>query len=175
MDPSHESQGLDVRTKAFLLVGLILFFSFDNYHFWKEQDNFPFTSHGLFNSLSTPETELLRFVVHDNQGGRVMVDPGRVIPIEWYRAIGLAENVWVLDEDPRRKEQVAQLLLNRLNDAPWHAFDETYASVRPEPGRRFVGLEMLILHFDLDQYRYGQQLNPLREERVFRYWLPGVR
>ena len=142
---------------------------------WFERDNFPFTSHGLFNVLFTPRARLLRFVVHDNQAGSVTVDSGRVIPIEWYRAVGLAENVLVLESDQQRKEQFARLLLERLNSDPWYSFDEAYSSVRPPPGGKFIGLEVVFLHFDLDQYRYGQPLSPLQEERAFSYWLPGTR
>jgi hypothetical protein len=175
MDTSRENQGLGARTKALLVVGLVIFFAFDNYHMWVEQDDFPFTSHGLFNTLFTAQTQLLRFVVHDDQGGSVTVDSGRVIPIEWYRAVGLAENVLVLDPDQRRKEQLAQLLLERLNNAPWYSFDETYASIRPLPGRRFIGLEVVYLHFNLDEYRYGHSPSLLRQEHVFSYFMPGTR
>jgi hypothetical protein len=175
MDTSRENQGLGARTKALLVIGLVTFFAFDNYHMWVEQDDFPFTSHGLFNTLFTAQTQLLRFVVHDDQGGSVTVDSGRVIPIEWYRAVGLAENVLVLDTDPQRKERVAQLLLERLNTAPWYSFDEAYSSIRPPPGHRFIGLDVVFLSFDLDQYRYGQPPSPLRQEQVFSYRLPGAR
>jgi hypothetical protein len=175
MDTLGESQGLGARTKALLVVGLVVFFAVDNYHMWMEQDDFPFTSHGLFNTLFTAKTRLLRFVVHDDQGGSVTVDSGRVIPIEWYRAVGLAENVFILDSDQQRKEQFARLLLERLNSEPWYSFDEAYASIRPPPGHKFTGLELRLLYFDLDQYRYGQPLNPLQEERVFSYRLPESR
>ncbi|ATB34312.1 hypothetical protein [Melittangium boletus] len=174
MDTSQGNQGLSSRSKALLVVGLIAFFAVDNYYMWVERDNFPFTSHGLFNVLFTARTNLLRMVVHDDQGGSVTVDSGRVIPIEWYRAVGLAENVFVLEEDSRRKEQVARLLLERVNSEPWYAFDETYSSVRPPPGGRFVGLDVVYLRFDLDQYRDGQPPKPLQEERVFSYRLPGA-
>ena len=176
MDSSRENQGLSTRAKALLVVGLIIFFTVDNYHMWVEQDDFPFTSHGLFNTLFTAKTRLLRFIVHDDQGGSVLVDSGRVIPIEWYRAVGLAENVLVLDSDQQRKEQFAQQLLERLNSKPWYSFDEAYSSIRPPPGHKFVGLELVSLSFDLDQYRYGQPPpSPLQQERVFSYWLPEAR
>jgi hypothetical protein len=88
--------------------------------------------------------------------------------------VGLAENVLVLEKDQQRKEQFARLLLDRLNSEPWHAFDETYSSIRPPPGGRFIGLDLVYLHFDLDQYRDGQPPSPLQEERVFSYRLPGT-
>jgi hypothetical protein len=157
------------RTKALLIAGLVVFFAIDNYHMWIEDDDFPFCSHGLFNSLFKSRSKLLRFVLHDNQGHRVVVDSGRVIPIEWYRAVGLAENVFLLDTDNRRKDQVAQLLLDRLNTVGWPAFDESYSAVSPAPGARFVGLEVVLLDYDFTQYRYGEPLRPVGVERPFAY------
>jgi hypothetical protein len=157
------------RTKALMIAGLLLFFAVDNYHMWIEEDNFPFCSHGLFNTLFQARTKLLRFVVHDSEGHIVVVDSGRVIPIEWYRAVGLAENVFVLESDTRRKEQLAQLLLDRLNRDGWPAFDESYAAIRPPRGATFVGLEVVHLEYDLRQYRYGEPLRPIGVERRFAY------
>jgi hypothetical protein len=159
------------RTKAWLVAGLIAFFAVDNYHMWIEEDDFPFCSHGLFNTLFQPRSKLLRFVLHDDQGHRVVVDAGRVIPIEWYRAVGLAENVF-LDADgggQPRKDAVARLLLDRLNREGWPAFDESYAAIRPAPGARFVGLEVVQLDYDFERYRYGEPLRPIGVERRFRY------
>ena len=174
MDTSQENRGLSARSKAALAVCLVCFFGMDNYFMWVERDFFPFTSHGLFNALFTAQARLLRFVLHDDQGGSVTVDSGRAIPIEWFRAVGLAENVFVLESDQQRKEQFARLLLDRLNTDPWHGFDETYASIHPPPGGRFTGLDVVWLDFDLDQYRQGLPPSPLREERVFSYRLAGT-
>lgn len=157
------------RTKALLIAGLIVFFAIDNYHMWIEEDDFPFCSHGLFNTLFTPRSKLLRFVLHDDHGHRVVVDSGRVIPIEWYRAVGLAENVFILETDNQRKDQLAQLLLDRLNREGWPAFDESYSAVSPAPGARFVGLEVVLLDYDFTQYRYGEPLRPSGVERQFTY------
>jgi hypothetical protein len=157
------------RTKALLIAGLILFFAVDNYHMWIEEDDFPFCSHGLFNTLFRARTELLRFVLHDSEGHIVVEDPGRVIPIEWYRAVGLAENVFLLDSDTRRKEQFAQLLLDRLNRDGWPAFDESFAAIRPPRGARFVGLEVVQLEYDLTRYRHGEPLRPIGVKRGFAY------
>lgn len=163
---------MSFRSKVLLVIGLIVFFAVDNYHMWIEQDDFPFCSHGLFNTLFTPRAKLLRFVLHDDQGRSVTVDSGRVIPIEWYRAVGLAENVFILESDEQRKEQFARLLLDRLNSSSWPAFDEAYAGVTPAPGARFVGLEVVLLDYDFNQYRHGEPLRPLGVERKFSYQLP---
>lgn len=180
MDASHENRspmenGLSARFKVSLTVGLLVFFAVDNYHMWVERDNFPFCSHGLFNTLFKADSQLLRMVVHDDQGHSVTVDSGRVIPIEWYRAVGLAENVLVTESDQQRKDAFARLLLERLNGDPWHAFDETYASIRPAPGARFIGLEVVYQSFDLARFRYGESLRPYNLEQVYSYWLPEAR
>lgn len=141
---------------------------------WVEDDDFPFCSHGLFNTLFQARTKLLRFVLHDSEGHTVVVDSGRVIPIEWYRAVGLAENVFLLDSDTRRKDQFARLLLDRLNREPWRAFDESYASIRPPRGASFVSLEVVQLEYDLTRYRSGEPLPPLGVERRFSYSATGA-
>ena len=133
--------GLGARSKALLVAGLVLFFAIDHYHLWAAKDNFPFCSHGLFNDLFQARSSLVYFVVHDSRGNSAIVDTGRVVPVEWYRAVGLVENVFIQESDPRRKEQVARLLLDRLNAEPWPAFDETYTSIRPAVGARMVGLD----------------------------------
>lgn len=164
--------GLGARAKALLVTGLILFFAIDHYHMWAARDNFPFCSHGLFNDLFQAETSLVYFVVHDSQGNSAIVDTGRVVPIEWYRAVGLVDNALIQEGDARNKQRIARLLLERLNAQPWDAFDETYGSIRPAPGARMIGLDVVVLAFDLDRYRHGQPLQPLRVERVFSYRLP---
>lgn len=170
---SLDDPSLSSRAKSFLVAGLCLFFAIDNYHMWTEQDNFPFCSHGLFNGLFTTRSQLLRMVVHDDQGRSVIVDSGRVIPIEWFRTVGMAEDVLVRGTDRRRQEQLARLLLVRLNDDPWYGFDETYPSIRPNPGAKFIGLEVILIDFDLGRYQYGQILPPVDMQTAFSYWLPG--
>jgi len=158
------------RTRSLLIAALIAFFAFDHYHMWIEDDDFPFCSHGLFNTLFQRRSKLLRFVLHDDHGHREIVDSGRVIPIEWYRAVGMADNLLVADDaDPARKDPFARLLLDRLNREGWPAFDESYAAIRPVPGRRFVGLEVVQLDYDFEQYRHGQPLWPIGAVRRYAY------
>jgi hypothetical protein len=164
--------GLTTRTRLLLTAALVLFFAVDNWHMWAKQDDFPFCSHGLFNDLYQAQVSLLLIRVHDSAGGSAIVDSGRVVPIEWYRSVGLVDNVLVQGDDPGRKQAVARLLLDHLNHEPWHAFDESFASIRPTPGATFVGLDVVTLDFDLTRYRYGQPLAPLRTTDVFSYRTP---
>jgi hypothetical protein len=157
-----------------MFAGLCLFFAVDNYHLWTEQDNFPFCSHGLFNGLFTSDVELYRVVVYDDQGRSAVVDPGRVLPIEWYRAVGVVDLVIVPEGDAKRKDALSDLLIHRLNDDPWYALDETYASIRPLPGARIVGLEWIRQSFDLANFHPERPVAEAKREILHRYFLPGV-
>jgi hypothetical protein len=162
-------------TKIVLAASVVAFFAVDHYHLWKDDDNFPFTSHGLFNHLFTPDVPLLRVRLHDSAGGTQLVDPGQAVPVEWYRASGLVENVFVNDGDRERQGALAALLLERLNTAPWPAFDEAHASARPPQGTHFVGLDVVRCHLDLRGHEAGAVVRPVKVEVVYSYRVGGGR
>jgi hypothetical protein len=141
------------RRRALLLFLLAAFFAVQLAHTVADRNTWPFCSYNVFSFLPPLRLPVPRAVLHQDDGAEQVVPLGRVVPLEFFRARQVLLNVLMRGDDPLQGERVAAALLRRLNEAPWPAFDETLASARPAPGRRFVGLDLVLYTVDTADYR----------------------
>lgn len=128
----------------------------------------PFCSYDMFAQRAVPRPRTLQVTLTDDRGDAVQVQPGNVLPVEFFRANELLYEVFVRGQDRQRKRQLASDILRRLNEEPWSAFDETWAARAAQKGRRFVSLEVELLEQGLLRAPRGLELVTLRREAVFR-------
>lgn len=128
----------------------------------------PFCSYDMFaqRAVATPQT--LQVTLIDDQGDATGVHPGAVLPIEFFRANELIYEIFVRGQDSERKQRLAADILRRLNEEPWPAFDETWASSTPRSKRRFVALEVELVQQGFRRAPRGLELVPIRREPVYR-------
>lgn len=96
----------------------------------------------MFAFVPPRRTGLLEAVLYHDDGSTQVVPPGRLIPVEFFRANGIAARVFGAAGDDARKDRLARLLLARLNRAPWSPFDERYAPAVPPSGSSFIGFDI---------------------------------
>lgn len=127
-------------------------------HTLRNTNRWPFVAQNMFSHAAPAVTPRLMVVLHDSLGGSRGVFPYSVLPVEFFRAQRLLFQVFVEGDDAERQERFAVTMLDRLNEAPWSAFDEVEASVRPPPGARFVGFELVSYEYALEEYVAGAEL-----------------
>lgn len=99
----------------------------------------PFSSHRLFSQLPEMKKPIIQAVLEDAEGNIYTVHPGKVIPIEYSRCSGLVRNLY-RNGNKEKKTLFVNYLLKRLNEKPWHAFDETYSPIKSLPAAPFKKL-----------------------------------
>jgi len=126
----------------------------------------PFSSHRLFARMPEMNKQTLQAVVEDANGDIQSVHPGRVIPIEFCRCVGLVRNIFTNGSD-FQKEQLQKYLLERLNQKPWWAFDEMYPSVKSPTEAAFVSLKFETHELDFTSYSYSTSLPVKQKQHLY--------
>lgn len=139
-------------SKLMLSVLLVGFFAAQLAHTVMDENQWPLCSYNMFNFVPELRSQVMRFVLVEEGGRRQEVEPGQVLPIEFFRATSLCYEVYLVPEWRDRREVFSRQLLDRLNAAPWHAFDETYAAARPRKGGRFIGLRVVARTEEYDEF-----------------------
>jgi|GEM_PF-2321904 len=113
----------------------------------------PWVPQNMFaHDLADPVRRLV-VALWDSHGNHVLVEPGNVLPVEFFRAQRMLLQVFAPESDDQHKDEFAQRLLARLNDRPWRAWDEVDASARARPGTRFVGFDLALAEFEFERRR----------------------
>jgi hypothetical protein len=124
-----------------------LFFSVQLGHTFFDQNNWPFCSYNMFSRIRPKQSQTYKIRLYEEAGESRLVDVWEVLPLEFFRAISVIREVFVNSNDAEKQRALAAYIIDTLNNSPWDAFDQTYASVRPQT--RFVGLELLQIELDL--------------------------
>ncbi|KFE68870.1 hypothetical protein [Hyalangium minutum] len=127
-------------------------------HTLRNTNRWPFVAQNMFSHAVPAVTPRLMVVLHDSLGGSRVVFPYSVLPVEFFRAQRLLFQVFVEGDDAERQERFAVTMLDRLNEAPWAALDEVESSIRPPPGARFVGFELVSYEYAIEEYVAGAEL-----------------
>lgn len=149
----ERAYAMSARRRALLLALLALLFGAQLAHTVADRNTWPLCSYNVFSYLPPARLSVPRAVLHQDDGATQVVALGKLVPLEFFRARQVILDVLVRGDDPLQGERVASALLRRLNERPWPAFDETLASARPAPGRRFVGLDLVLYVVDTADYR----------------------
>jgi hypothetical protein len=128
----------------------------------RNTNRWPFVAQNMFSHAVPPVTQRLMVELHDSLGGKHLVFPYCVLPVEFFRAQRLLLQVYQEGNDPERQERFTATLFDRLNGAPWRAFDEVEAAATPPPGARFVGFDLVAYEYALDAYVPGADLATIR-------------
>jgi hypothetical protein len=126
-----------IAPAAFLVISIQIILTLMDTNFW------PFCSYDLFSFLPTEARTRLIVAMYEDDHTVQTVSPGNILPLEFFRANHLIADVYFYPGNAKRKIAFAAYILDQLNNAPWIAFDETYAAATPQSGRRFVGFDLL--------------------------------
>jgi hypothetical protein len=130
----------------------------------------PFCAYDMFALREGPTHGALAVELVDDAGQRVLVAPGNVLPLEFFRAAAVIERVFVRGDEPG-KQALAASILDSLARKPWSSFDEVWASARPTAGRHFVRLRLVRLTQSIELGPHGAALVNGRAERLYDYTL----
>ena len=131
-------------------------------HTLRNTNRWPFVAQNMFSHAAPPVMARIMVELHDSLGGKQLVFPYSVLPVEFFRAQRLLLEVYQEGNDAERQERFTIALLDRLNRSPWQAFDEVEAAARPPPGARFVGFDLVPYEYALDAYVPGTDLAAIR-------------
>ena len=160
---------LSQRKRETLTALLVIFFCAQLLHTLFNVNNWPFCSYNMFNFVTPLQTKIIRVALHLDDGGQQLVAPGNILPLEFFKANSLIVNVYGVSADERRKEQLSEMILRRLNSDPWPAFDETYRAARAPHGSKYVGFDLVLNAEDYSQYKYGEELRPTAQTVFYSY------
>lgn len=119
----------------------------------------PLAPYDMFAYQPSLKERSLRIRLVDTKGCVRLTVPGRVIPLDFFRAYDLFVQIYVDKSYGIGTERAfSQLVLTRLNNRPWRGFDEMLDAIRPRCGERFVSLEVVSCLYDYKAYRYGSDL-----------------
>jgi hypothetical protein len=142
----------------------------------------PFCPYDMFAFPTDYNVIYHRIVLTEADGTQQVVDPGNVLPVEFFRANVLfallfgsgsdrrMQRWYGVGRDENLKRTICQAALRRLNSDPWRAFDETFAAARPRSrgaAARFVAMTVVLDHYDFARYDPDRPLTPARRETLF--------
>lgn len=90
---------------------------------------------------------ILKVVLFDLNGNEEVVDPGQVLPVEFFKARSIIARVFFGKTEQTTKDNFAKAILARLSGHPWSGFDETFAAAKMrDPVRLQIEAWKLDLH-----------------------------
>jgi hypothetical protein len=159
---------MDSTARKALAFATVAFFAAQLLHTILDRSSWPLCSYNMFSRVRPLTSSIPKVLLYEDRGAVRVADVWEVLPLEFFRAISLTQNVFYTGGDEATRERLAAFILEGLNRRPWGAFDQTYASARPSPGARFVGISFARWRIDLEGYQGGAP-TPLDEEIVFTY------
>jgi hypothetical protein len=127
----------------------------------------PFCAYDMFALREGSHHVTLAVTLEDDAGQWLVAAPGRVLPLEFFRAAAILERVFMRGTDEAQKSRLAARILADLNERPWSTFDEVWAPVRPADGRRLVRMQLLRLEQGIDRGARGVKLSRRRAEVIY--------
>lgn len=144
---------LPARGYLHLAAGLALV-GVQLHHTLTDRSAWPFCSYNMFNRPTPRRMRHMRIVLLDEHGYRT--EPQRVwgmLPMEHFRVASTFMEIYLDPETPDAvRERYSGLLVNRLNERPWKAFDQVKAPPRNLIGARWTGFDLYRVLIDLDDY-----------------------
>jgi|GEM_PF-4991618 len=114
------------------------------------------------------EITRLKVILHQPDGESQVVEPGHVLPIEFFRVNGFLLKHFVSNPEntETEKQTLAKQLLQRINSRPWKKFDETFVSIEPE-NKPFCGFSLHVHVLNTDHYEYGKELEKVANDTLY--------
>lgn len=152
-------EGLFVAVASAYLLGQV-------FHTWTRRNRWPFCTYDMFSYPLDTRFPQPRVQLRDELGTTDVMSVYGLLPVEFFRAVAIIDDVFYECEDTELKDRFAERMLCRLNERPWRAFDEVRASIRPRTARGWMGLRLLDVVIDMDDYRPSDD-EPLHEVQPF--------
>lgn len=135
-------------------------------HTWRRRNRWPLCSYDMFSYPLAARFPQPRVQLCDDEGSTALMPVYGLLPVEFFRAVAIIDDVFYECQDASLKERFAESIVHRLNTRPWRAFDEVRASVRPRTARGWTGFRLVDVMIDLDDYRPPDD-QPLHEVQSF--------
>jgi hypothetical protein len=139
------------------------------YHTVFDKMTWPFSPHNFYCHRSSLVKPVFRIGLIDDLGEVTLVDCRYTLPIEGYRCGSIYREVFLEGKDVTHQQKFAQLILARLNQGGWQAFDERFSPALPQPGRKYVGLNVERHYLDMLSHQKAQPLHVIKIEPVYTY------
>lgn len=135
-------------------------------HTWRRRNRWPLCSYDMFSYPLASRFPQPRVQLCDDEGSTPLMPVYGLLPVEFFRAVAIIDDVFYECRDEALKERFAETMVHRLNTRPWRAFDEVRASIRPRSPRGWTGFRLVDVTIDLADYRPGED-QPLHEVQPF--------
>lgn len=157
---------MTIYTKIALIILAFSIYCAQLLHTFYNTVSWPFHPVNLFYRKLSFDLSLFYVVLHDDQGHTITVSPGNVIPLDHFLTSSTIRDIYVINKDEKKKEFISKILINRLNNHPWIAFDEKLPPAIPNFKRHFVNLDIEKHYFDLTNYTYPD-IKPYLIEKIY--------
>ena len=156
-------------TKRLLETILVFFFAIQFSQTCLNTSYWPFCPYNMFSLIPAYHRHRIKAIVYQDDNSKRTVELGNVLPIEYFRTRNLIDNVYVNNHNSRQQTLLAEDIVFWLNNKPWKAFDETYASVTVTPGHSIVGIDIVKQSVDFSDYSHSRRIKVLDEVVVYSY------
>ncbi|UQE03526.1 hypothetical protein [Bradyrhizobium japonicum] len=122
--------------RSLYLLGLASLTFLQLYATVQNRNLWPISSFNVFSSAVADDVWLLKIILVDPEGHEEVVDPGRVLPVEFFKARSIARGVFL---DPTRsieRDRLTTTIIETLKNNPWIGFDETLTPATTRNPRR---------------------------------------
>ena len=154
------------RGEALLVAATAAYLANQVRHTWRRRNAWPFCSYDMFSYPLGARFPQPRVQLADMLGTTDPLPVYGLLPVEFFRAVAIVDDVFYEPSDTELQDRFAARMLRRLNQRPWHGFDERRASIRPRTSQGWTGLRLLDVTIDLADYSpAGDQ--PLHEVSTF--------
>jgi hypothetical protein len=133
------------------------------------QSYWPLCNYNMFSSIPSDRTAAIEVSLSDMADGHVIVDPGNLFPVEFFRARGFMWSV-LTGEDKAIKNRFCAAILDFINQRKWRAFDEIMAHpsyVSAAGNRQWRKMEVYLVKYRMSKVE--GQMTTLSRELLYSY------
>lgn len=105
------NRGIKKAQRETLIKLVLLFFCIQLAHSIFNVNNWPFCSYNMFNHLAPLQVNVIKVKLYESTGGEKIVEPGNILPIEFFRANRLISKVYISSNNKTNKERLSQIII----------------------------------------------------------------
>jgi hypothetical protein len=92
----------------------------------------PLMAYNFFANEPVGSTSHYRFVLIQTDGSEREVEPGKLVPIEFFKAASFVNRALLKYDGEAERAELLRNLMRQAQRRPWHSFDEVWASAPAE-------------------------------------------
>lgn len=104
----------------------------------------PLMAYNFFANEPVGSTSHYRFVLTQSDGSENEVEPGHLVPIEFFKAASFVNRALLLRDSEAERTELLRKLVRQAERRPWHSFDEVWASAPTEQLRNVRRIQWVL-------------------------------